>query len=68
MSHHDAQHEESNPPAWLYLSVLAAAALTIYLLVNVAAAPWGWPKGSVEKMHQAEGLVGGDHGSAGGHH
>ena len=68
MSHHDNHHEEANPPAILYIGVLLAAATILYLLINVAARPWGWPQGAVDQMHQAEGLTGEGHGAAAGHH
>lgn len=64
MSHHN-DHQDNNPPVLLYISVLLMASITVYVLINFAARPWGWPQGSVEQMRQAEGLTGD---AAGGHH
>ncbi len=46
----ETHHQEPQAPAVLYLGVIAAIVATLILLINVAAQPWGWPQGSVEKM------------------
>lgn len=51
MSHHDHQ-EEPNPPAILYIGVLVAIVVTLHLLINVAAKPWGWPESALQGQGQ----------------
>ena len=53
MSHSDHQEAVPEPSPLTIIGVLVAIVMTLHLLINVAARPWGWPEGNTGSHAEA---------------